>query len=193
MLFNIRQLYIHILLFYPRWLIYMDVLCQQLRNKNYELNRVFKEKNSLYIFISCHFIMSSICGFQVNVQFILLKTLYHRVISIPICYYNYSYRKDINTLRQRQNGRHFADDIFRCIFFSESGCISMNISLKFVPKGQINNIPALVQIVAWCRPGDKPLSEPMIVRSPTHICVTRPQWVNQKRAVKCIIELQDNI
>ena len=34
-------------------------------------------------------------------------------------------------------------------------------SLKFVPKGPINNIPALVQIMAWRRPGDKPLSEPM--------------------------------
>ena len=51
-------------------------------------------------------------------------------------------------------------------------------SLKFVPKGSINNIPALVQIMAWYRWGDKPLSEPMMVRLPTHICVTRPQWVN---------------
>ena len=30
--------------------------------------------------------------------------------------------------------------------------------LNFVPQGSINNIPALVQITAWCRPGDKPLS-----------------------------------
>ena len=45
------------------------------------------------------------------------------------------------------------------------------------PRGPINNIPTLVQIMAWRRPGDKPLSEPMMVRSPTHICVTRPQWV----------------
>ena len=34
--------------------------------------------------------------------------------------------------------------------------------------------------MAWRRPGDKPLSEPMMVRLPTHICVTRPQWVNNK-------------
>ena len=27
------------------------------------------------------------------------------------------------------------------------------MSLKFVPKGPINNIPALVQIMAWRRPG----------------------------------------
>ena len=44
--------------------------------------------------------------------------------------------------------------------------------------GPINNIPALVPMVAWRRPGDKPLSEPMMARLPTHIYVTRPQWVN---------------
>ena len=49
-----------------------------------------------------------------------------------------------NTLRPRQNGRHFADDIFKCIFLNENVLISIKISLKFVPKGQINNIPALV-------------------------------------------------
>ena len=31
--------------------------------------------------------------------------------------------------------------------------------------------------MAWRRPGDKPLSEPMMVSLPTRICVTRPQWV----------------
>ena len=39
---------------------------------------------------------------------------------------------------------------------------SIKISLKFVPVGPINNIPALFQIMAWSRPGDKPLSEPMV-------------------------------
>ena len=82
-----------------------------------------------------------------------------------------------NTLRPRQNGPHFIDDIFKCIFLYENVWITIWISLKFVPKGPINNIPALVQIMAWRRPGDKPLSEPMMVRLPTHICVTRPQWV----------------
>ena len=53
-------------------------------------------------------------------------------------------------------------------------------SLFLVPKGTINNIPALVRIMAWRRPGDKPLSEPMMVSLLTHICVTRPQWVNVK-------------
>ena len=80
-----------------------------------------------------------------------------------------------NTLRPRQDGRRFPDDTFKRIFLKENVIILIKISLKFVPNGQIDNIPALVQIKAWRRPGDKPLSEPMMVRLPTHICVTRPQ------------------
>ena len=63
------------------------------------------------------------------------------------------------------------------IFLKENVSIAIKISLKFVPKGPINNIPSLVQIMAWRHPRDKPLSETMMVRLPTHICVTRPQWV----------------
>ena len=83
----------------------------------------------------------------------------------------------INSLRPRQDGRYFADDIFKCIFLNETVWIPFKISLK----GPMNNIPALVQIMAWRRPGDKPLSEPMMVSLPTHICVTRPQWVNRQQ------------
>ena len=68
-----------------------------------------------------------------------------------------------NTLRLRQDGRHFADDTFKRIFLNDNIRISTEISLKFVPKGPINNILALVQIMAWRRLGDKPLSEPMMV------------------------------
>ena len=88
-----------------------------------------------------------------------------------------SCRYSVNTLRPRHNGRHFPD-IFKCIFLNENIWIYINISLKFAPKGPINNILALVQIMALCRPGDKPLFEPVMVRLPTHICVNRPQWVN---------------
>ena len=87
-------------------------------------------------------------------------------------------RNKASTLRPRQNGRHFPDDTFKRIFLNEKVRISIKISLKFVPKGPINNIPALVQIMAWRRSGDKPLSEPMMVSLLTHICVTRPQWAN---------------
>ena len=95
------------------------------------------------------------------------------------------------TLRLRQNGRRFADDTFKRIFLNENVRISIKISLKFVPKGPIKNNPALVQIMAWRRSGDKPLSEPMMVSSLTHICVTRPHWFNalrpqQNYIFKCI-------
>ena len=83
----------------------------------------------------------------------------------------------VNILRPRQNGRRFADDTFKCIFWNENVRVSIKISLKFVPKGPINNNPALVQIMAWCRSGDKPLSGPMMVSLLTHIWVTWPQWV----------------
>ena len=55
-----------------------------------------------------------------------------------------------------------ADNIFKCIFLNENVRILLEISLKFVPRVPINNIPALVQIMAWRRPGDKPLSESMM-------------------------------
>ena len=97
---------------------------------------------------------------NMNISFIISKTIQH-----------------VNSLRPRQNRRHFADDIFKCIFLNENVWIPIKISLKFVPKDPINNIPALVQIMAWRRPGDKPLSEPIMVTLLTHICVTRPQWV----------------
>ena len=86
----------------------------------------------------------------------------------------------INTLRLRQNGWQFADDIFKYIL-NEIIWISIKISLNFVPKGPVNNIPLLVQIMAWHRPSDKPLYEPMVVRLPTPICVTWPQWVNESK------------
>ena len=71
--------------------------------------------------------------------------------------------KWVNTLRPRQNGRHFADDIFKCISLNENVWISIEISLKFVHSGSINNNPTLFQIMAWRRPGDKPLSETMMI------------------------------
>ena len=87
----------------------------------------------------------------------------------------------VNTLRPKQNGRYFADNIYKYIFLNEIVWIPIKISLKFVPKGPINNIAALVQIMARRRSGDKPLYKPMMVSLPTHICVARPQWVNSLR------------
>ena len=73
------------------------------------------------------------------------------------------YTLTINFSIPGQNGRLFTDDIFICIFVNERFCILIRISLKFVPKGPIDNNPALFQMMACLvyRIGDKSLSEPM--------------------------------
>ena len=70
----------------------------------------------------------------------------------------------INTLRPRQRGLRFPVDIFIAIFVYKDYCGLNNILLKFVPKDPMNNIPALVHIMAWRRSGDMPSSEPMMAK-----------------------------
>ena len=109
-----------------------------------------------------------------------------------ICVCGVGALQSINSLRPRHNGRHFPDDTFKRIFLNENIRISIKISPNFVPKGQINKCQSFVQMMAWRRPGDKPLSEPMMVRLLTHICVTRLRcyirsqlvWVNRKGTSK---------
>ena len=112
--------------------------------------------------------------------------------------------KGFNTLRPRQNGCYFADDICKCLFLNENVWIAVKISLFLgfvlypwisenlnsaysihIPKVQINNIPALVQIMAWRWPGDKLLSELMMVSLLTQLWFTRPQWVNSLAPGRC--------
>ena len=121
----------------------------------------------------CRFV--SICFYLIEYFFFCLFISWFSSLTShqPGCYDH-----GINTLMLRQNRRHFADDIFKCNFWNENVWILIKISLKFVPKGPIINIPELVQIMAWRLVGAKPLSEPMMINLPTHICVTRPQWVN---------------
>ena len=95
----------------------------------------------------------------------------------------------INTLRPKQNGRHFPDDILKYHFLNENVWFLFKISLKCVPKVPINKIPALVQIMAWRRPGDKSWSETMMVTLLTHICATRLQWFWENQAASLFSKL----
>ena len=74
---------------------------------------------------------------------------------------------------------------------NENVQISMKISLNFVPKGPINNIPSLVQIMDWHRSGVKPLSEPMMVRLLMHKCAIWPQrqLLNELRQILTLTRL----
>ena len=62
------------------------------------------------------------------------------------------------------------DNIFKHIFVHENLWIFIDISLKFIPVGPIDNTPALVQITAWWQTGDKPLYPNQLwLSSLTHI------------------------
>ena len=67
-------------------------------------------------------------------------------------------------MRPKQNGRHFADDFFKCIFLSENVVIFVKISLWFVRMDPIDYISVLVQVKACCRIDDTPLPEPMLTK-----------------------------
>ena len=153
------------------------------QNKILQRNTCYNVWTLSWFLASWWFIASSNNGLAPNRHQTIISTndglVYWRI-------YASSRPQWVNTLRPRQNGRHFPDDIFKCIFLNENEWISINISLKFVPKGQINNIPSLVLIMAWRRPGDKPLSEAMVVSLLTHICVARPQWVKVLSVSHCM-------
>ena len=57
-----------------------------------------------------------------------------------------------------------AENTFKCIFLNEECYILIRIPLKFVLRSPIYNEPALVQVMAWRRIGDKPLPEPMLTQ-----------------------------
>ena len=84
------------------------------------------------------------------------------------------YSGPLNVLRPRQDSYQFPGNICKCIFLNENILILIEISLKLDHKGPINNIPVMVQIMAWHWPGDKPSSELMLVSLLMHICVTQP-------------------
>ena len=107
---------------------------------------------------------------------------YH--LFIYICIYTYIYiyiyreremlgnSNCINTLRPRQNGHHFPDNIFKCTFLKENVWISIKIPLRLVPKGPINNI----QIMTWCQSGDKPLKP--INDKYMSLCLNEVKWIS---------------
>ena len=76
----------------------------------------------------------------------------------------YIYSACVNSSPPGQTGRHFADDNFKCIFVKENNYIFIQISLKYAPTGQIDSNSVLVQVMAWCQTGDRPLSEPMLTQ-----------------------------
>ena len=87
--------------------------------------------------------------------------------------------RNMSTLTSLQNGRHFTDNIFICIFLNENVPILITISLNIVPYGLLDRYVSICSDMAWRLTGDKPLSERMMVHSATNMCATRTHWVEQ--------------
>ena len=87
---------------------------------------------------------------------IIFRSKFHTV-------FNMTKHKGFSSSPPRENGCHVTDDIFKCIFMNEKYCI-LFFDSKFVPNGPIDKKSALVQVMAWHRTGDKPLSEPMLTQ-----------------------------
>ena len=119
------------------WYLLMDVICGE---------SFFKYQDTCLMYPVRHWILMWHIWNSLILDLVLNKLCQHRMIA------------HINTLRPGQNGRCFADDIS----VNKTVWISIKISLKFVPGVSINNIPASVQMMAWCQSGDTPLSELMI-------------------------------
>ena len=69
----------------------------------------------------------------------------------------------MNMLKLRHNDHHFSDDKFKCIFLNGNFWILDKKSLEYVLLGLINDIIALIQVMAWRRTGEKPFCESMVV------------------------------
>ena len=146
-----KRLYLNCM-FYTHFMI-LDIMfifyCMKFYQRHYLLSKVFSPSqrcHGVYVTISIYTLVLLIyvlflCDFTCVVW--LMGQLW------PFC---------VNKMTTTTTGRHFANDIFKCIFLNENVWIPVKISLKFVPKGPINNIPALIQIMAWHWPGNKPLS-----------------------------------
>ena len=98
----------------------------------------------------------------------------------------------IHILRSRQNCRHFTDGIFKCIFLNKMYEYRLRFHCSLSPKFELRIFQRWFRM-AWRQPGDKPLSEPMVVGLLTHICVIHSMSYSvfyiliccQHTAVKC--------
>ena len=133
---------------------------------------LLKTGNFYGIFLSCCFRYFFKVAWETRHKKIILASIFLSFDPISV-------RVNINSSPPEKNGCHFADDIFRCIFVYEKFCILIKISLKFVLKGPIDNNPALVQILAWRRIGDKPLFEPMLTQITDAYMRHLGRWIKQ--------------
>ena len=112
----------------------------------------------------CHRLLPSQAGLLPNNYWNTCRRHRHTCIEIIFICTRGLFVNSFNSSPTGQNGRHVADNIFNRIFLNENVSISIQISLKFVCKGQVDNKSALVQVMAWRWTGDKPLPKFMLTQ-----------------------------
>ena len=98
--------------------------------------------------------------------------------------------EEFYTLNPEHNCQHFVDDIFKKILLNENNYILIQISLKFVPRGLIENKSALIQTGAWCWTGNMSVPEPVMTVIDTvyykKINKKGKKWVPSKSLQPCL-------
>ena len=99
-------------------------------------------------------------------NYLCISYIFYNLYSSFMCLNiaQYLWWEIINSSLPGQNGRHLGKDIFKCISWMGMTKIPIRISLKLVPRSPVGNKPALVQVMAWCRSGDRPLTGPMLTQ-----------------------------
>ena len=86
-------------------------------------------------------------------------------------------KTSFNSSPAGQFGGKMANDIFNYISFNENVWISIKMSLKFIPKGQVDNKSVLFQVMAWCHHATSHYLNQCWPSSLTHICDSPGRWV----------------
>ena len=128
---------------------HMKLLCKSHTATNCPVSFTYFTQSLSFFVISCgilwNYILHRVCHYHYRCHYHLHNNCHwHRKLLTIVCR-----SRRVNTLRPGKNYRHALDDIFKCILMSANIWISIKISLKFVPKGLINNVLPLVQIRDW--------------------------------------------
>ena len=112
---------------------------------------------------------------------------------------NYSWNEIIgwpslyhNTTRLRQNGRHVADDIFKCDLLNDEVIISVIISLKFVTQCPINNMQALISKPMMAKFSDVYMRHPAPMRL-SLLFLDAPKFLKSNAIYQCFLQPRNPI
>ena len=111
-----------------------EIIQSNQKNLQQSISKKYALGSGLYFALRRSSLMVEMCGSFIGVA---LNRTRFQSYNFP---YHYWSAIGVNvTHLSGQNGRHFADDVFKCICMNEKFCVSNRILLKFIPKCPIDN------------------------------------------------------